>query len=620
MASSSYSNGGTGTTTGGDDDPKQGKGGGGSSSLIKATTITSSTSPTTTTTTSPTSQQQQQQQQSLLLKKLPKGILESPEEEEALETVKRNFTKGSCIGFLLYVSLSLGVLKWAPRSSFILPEEREFRCYIAVGCLVVVTNVSRFLRLLVTREERVVAAVRHGILSGILLLQCITVTSSFAMAFVPSPVIYDRVTGHDFRLFHWVEWISLCFLMTFLVDNIDGTGAKAGGSGAGGGPKYARAWSVCLSAAAALVLPFCPNRATWMVVMVISCILFIPLYTLMFTRTMRYLHVQRRMACLELKSASDEESYEMARSSFLLTLTCATCWTILVATFLVICLAPQHVPLRASEMEYVMTLHYCFMEVISKNWYLTVLIDAYERVFDVNVRLARRMEELRRFMSVVWEFSSDVIVFSYKQSDDRYSARISPAFLNIFELPKGFLDLGSSSSSSSAAASRGGGGQEVSLLLEITPSEGHFYVFAIDLSRPIDRYDVSRFKTIVKGERLSLRTANDPKANPGHRNLAIIADLIVTTFQMQNQAVGQEIVCVKHFHMIDSAGNQKEKRCEAKISLLKDGQAVIAMRDISDRLEKFEAEKRLVEECAIKKKDAEANQFSELMNDTSWLL
>jgi hypothetical protein len=46
------------------------------------------------------------------------------------------------------------------------------------------------------------------------------------------------------------------------------------------------------------------------------------------------------------------------------------------------------------------------------------------------------------------------------------------------------------------------------------------------------------------------------------------------------------------------------------VSTLQDGCTVLVLRDISDRIERFEVEKKLVEEQAVRAKDAETNHFT----------
>jgi hypothetical protein len=51
-------------------------------------------------------------------------------------------------------------------------------------------------------------------------------------------------------------------------------------------------------------------------------------------------------------------------------------------------------------------------------------------------------------------------------------------------------------------------------------------------------------------------------------------------------------------------------RCEAKVTPIDGGALLLVLRDVSERYQRFEIEKRLLEEVIVRKKDAEAIRFT----------
>jgi signal transduction histidine kinase len=431
---------------------------------------------------------------------------------------------------------------------------------------------------------------------GTLVVQFIALLSNFLMGFYATPVMQDPVTGLRIHLVRWAEWTPLAFLMTFLTANIDAPMRVSQDSKT----TLSYWYPACLglSTFAGLVFPFCDTLFKWILNNTVSCILFLALYGLLYERATAYYDFKREYlsgtlskARNQILTADQQEHFEVVRSSYVLSIVCSVSWTALVVFFLVGCAGSYFKLPGVIGNEQFNSSGLCFFEILSKIWYLSVLIDVYEKTFDEKIRAVRRLEELRNFMTAVWESSSDVIVFCGTHNG-RVSARISPAFLKLIGLSTGKVDF----------LNRGA----VSLVLDISPETETFCVFAFDLSMPVTRAYVSRMKQSLAS---SIKTWKNLELLPMEdRNIAIMAQLAAKASKVEGKEVCLNLrKCLVAF---DERGNEVELRCEAKTSKLEAGSTVLVLRDISDRIQRFEAEKKLVREMTTRKKDAETNKFS----------
>jgi hypothetical protein len=509
-----------------------------------------------------------------------------PSNKDDVGKVGKIFRHGALVGFLIWILNVFVVFRYSPAETYEAPHGIEQNAHIISCILLLVTNGSRILPLAI-RDSNLDFA-KSGVLVGTFAVQCIALISNILLSFFPTPVLIDEISGLRVHLLRWAEWIPLAFLMTFLTDNIDAP-LKPDSSK----PKFMLAICLALSTAAGAVFPFCPNLTSWLIVFTVAWLLFCNLYVKFYTQAKRYYALKSARPHQRESSAFKEECYELARSSFVLTGACTTTWTMLAVAFSFTCLAPAYAPpgsiFASPALSVVIT---SIFEVASKIWYLSALVEAYDKVFDESTRAVRQLEELRNFMSAVWESSSDVIVFC-GQNEGRINARISPAFLKMVGLATGrlpFLDRG-----------------DVSLVLEVLPEKDIFYIFAIDLSKPVTREDASKIKQSLKAEKRTLTCAVDVSTDD--KNVAIMARLAVKACTMTG-AKGVENSFMEDLFTRNDSGQESKVRCEARIAKLDQDSSVIIFRDISDRLQRFEAEKQLVEEVTIRKKDEEANRFT----------
>eukprot|EP00560_Eucampia_antarctica_P001899 CAMPEP_0197842922 /NCGR_PEP_ID=MMETSP1437-20131217/47020_1 /TAXON_ID=49252 ORGANISM="Eucampia antarctica, Strain CCMP1452" /NCGR_SAMPLE_ID=MMETSP1437 /ASSEMBLY_ACC=CAM_ASM_001096 /LENGTH=126 /DNA_ID=CAMNT_0043452877 /DNA_START=524 /DNA_END=901 /DNA_ORIENTATION=- len=74
----------------------------------------------------------------------------------------------------------------------------------------------------------------------------------------------------------------------------------------------------------------------------------------------------------------------------------------------------------------------------------------------------------------------------------------------------------------------------------------------------------------------------------------------------------KETLLIHDFSFSENAANPLKSTvsCEAKVTRLDENSIVVVIRDISERFQLFEAEKKLVAESTARLKDAEANRFT----------
>jgi hypothetical protein len=519
----------------------------------------------------------------------PKSFLRGGTDEDKVKMVEELFHQGAAIGVGMWIGLMFLVYLISPNDSYEVPSGFEQLCHIVGGTLLIVSNGARLLPLLL--RDKGYKILKSGFIVGSLAVQLVALASNYIMAFRPTPVLYDEISGLRFHLVRWAEWIPLAFLMAFLTINVDSPFK-------GPVPKvdFIFPSMMALSTSAGFIFPFCPDEYTWWGVMGTSWSLFFMIYVVTYQKGVEYLELKGEVKANSKSKANAQqaERLDLTKSSFSLCLAISVTWTILALlfTFLSVMTKVARKDSWVSNPAIPVALT-CTFEVMSKVWYLGALFEAYGKVFDEQVRGHRRLEELRSFMSAVWASSSDVIVFCIKQND-LVSARISPAFLKI--LGDSSQDLGFDLSS------------EVSLVLEIDQSQDLFSVVAMDLDRPIMRSDLSSVSYDLTTRSFRISKADD--LNAPEVNLARMAKLAIDACTLA-PALLERINPTKFVaHTSRDEKSVGEMSCEVNISLLEGRSCVLTLRDISERLHRFQVEKKLVKEVTSRRKDEEANRFT----------
>ncbi len=517
------------------------------------------------------------------------------------------------MGLLLWLFNTTAAYVLAPADSFELLEGIELDANIVVFLILIVTNASRFGPLLMERDE--VPIKESGILFGCLAVQVMTLISVSLMILFPTPVLIEPVTGNRVHLARWAEWISLSFMMTFLTEAIDiplqdaeeqAAQEKSEGSEHWVGSSAMRtSWwhaaAISVSTAAGPMYAFAYDVNSWLMIYTVSMVLFSSIYVRLFLRWRRLLKAKKG------STVDSVEAYDRCRLSFRLMLCCCLSWTGLgLGLTWGWSLHFLYPPDSAWRKEGVFMVIESFFEGSSKVWYLMVLLHINEAVFDEPMRAVRRLEALRTMMSAVWDNSSDVMVLCLPHSTKtgHVKAIISPAFSDLEETAY--------RESSSDSKNKSTSGRFAFLLeVEVNPKQDAtttpvHRAFALDLGKPITRFDVRKIQISLQDQVSNLRGKSSSIRS---KNLDCMARLIAQA-TLTSSLDNQGSLLMHDMFGRGPDGREQKVRFEGKVTKLETQAVLVVLRDISERFQRFEAEKRLIQEITERRKDAEANRFT----------
>jgi hypothetical protein len=272
-----------------------------------------------------------------------------------------------------------------------------------------------------------------GIMICALVVQTVALVTDLCMAVFPTPVFIDPVCGTRVYLFRWCEWTPLAFVMTFLAEacRID---EKSSGIKVNSllsaiqkndecsravqsksfvdemptsekyedlkhesrrvtkgflGPAFFLACGQGLSTFCGLLFPFCAGLKSWLFILMISCVLYFRMFIRLNQRKKSFLSMQKP------KSIGEQEMYDWAKLSLNLLKICTALWTVLVFAFLMYTVGPKLFPqnrfLNTNGLSMVCE---SIIDVSFKSIYMLVITDVHETIFDQNMRVERRLEEL----------------------------------------------------------------------------------------------------------------------------------------------------------------------------------------------------------------------------------
>jgi hypothetical protein len=493
-----------------------------------------------------------------------------------LEKIVGDFLRrGSLVAVILWLLLLYVVYIVSPPECFEHLEGVERDVNMTILVLLVVSNSMRAVRLVI--RDSGTAFINTGVITGTVTVQMLAMVSICLMLFLPTPVMIDPMTGIRSHMVRWAEWACLAFLMTFLTESID-LPLQGGGTFIA----WLHGAAIGLSTICGAVFPFCTTWTSWMVVFTISWVLFCSLFIRLYQRSKRLAGMTRG------DTIEKKEEYDRAKYSLKIIAVCTAVWTALaIAWSAVALLAPRYAPpgsIFASEALVLIT--ESIFEVISKIWYATLLIEVHHKVFDDASRTVRRLEELRNFMSAVWDTSSDLMAMC-SRSGNQVSAIVSPAF---FQLEQDSDNPGDKPF------------ENKTMIVEVNLEDGSYKSFTVDLTEQITRRDAIKIMWSVAQQNQTC-----PKIpTTGEKNVGAIAEMVCEAFRCQH---GNGVL-IKDMYTLKSSGIECKLQFEAKITQIKTSGLLLVLRDISERFKRFEAEKKLIEEVTARRKDAEANRFS----------
>jgi hypothetical protein len=498
--------------------------------------------------------------------------------DNKLENLVGDFLRrGSFVAVILWLFLLYIVYTVSPPECFERLEGIERDVNMAILVLLVVSNSMRLVQLVI--RDSGTAFKKAGVLTGTATVQMVAMISNSLMLCVPTPVMIDPMTGIRSHMVRWAEWAVLAFLMTFLTESID-LPLQGGGT--------LMAWlhgaAIGLSTLCGAVFPFCTTWTSWISVFTISWVLFCSLFIRVYQRT-------KRLNGMTLGDTIEKrEEYDRAKYSLKTITVCTAVWTLLAAAWSAVVLLPRrYAPPQDSifASDALVLITESIFEVISKIWYATLLIEVHNKVFDHASRTVRRLEELRNFMSAVWDTSSDMMAMC-SRSGNHISAIVSPAF---FKLEQDSENPGDKPC------------LDKTMIVEVNLEDGSYNSVSIDLTEQITRPDAIKIMWSVArnnmGSGKSLRTI-------GEKNVGMVAEMVCEAFRCQSG----DSVLMKDMYALNSSGIECKLQFEAKITQIGTAGLMLVLRDISERFKRFEAEKKLIEEVTARRKDAEANRFS----------
>jgi signal transduction histidine kinase len=518
------------------------------------------------------------------------GLLSDLTSNKLDDTVGTFLRHGSMAALLVWMVLLVTALLFTPAESFERLEGVERNANITVLVLLLYTNISRIARMVI--RDKGFRFVNSGVMVGYATVQTIAVISISLMVFFPTPVIIDPVTGIRTHLVRWAEWTAAGFLMTFLVESVDLPVSTMEHQHVDKSKRHRNipmiAWmhgiAIGVSTAAGAVSAFCTSWNAWLAVIGFSWILFCSLFVRLYQRHHRVRNMSPGV-CIE-----EKEDYDRAKYSLKTITVCTLIWTGLAGSWTVIALVTPFVPSESIfSNPALMLVSESLFESISKIWYADLLIEIHEIVFDDAARTMRRLEELRNLMTAVWDHSSDILIWGSRSSrgDSLIQGIVSPRGGD-------FLGVNSSTPINGKCPS--------TLLIEVDPDAKQYRCCLVDLSAPITREGAISLRNskLQEQDKACSFTEFD-----GNNNVAVIVDLLCEAHCMEFH---QEKTTVRNL-VSREQGNLRQ--CEAKISKLASSDStLIVIRDISERFERFEAEKKLIEEKTARRKDFEANRFT----------
>ena len=497
--------------------------------------------------------------------------------DEDIRLLGEFLTTGSCYGIACWIVLMVGVYMLSPAESFGVLEGPERSSALLVLILLVVTNGSRLVPMFLRNSSKLS---RTGAMIGSCSVQGIAIISLFTMAFLPTPIMLDQVTGRRVSMVRWAEWTPLSFLMTFMTEAID----ISFNSKSRAGVRVAWFHGICiaLSTFAGMLFPLCTTLTSWLVCFAVSVILFCSIYIRLYQRWALFLVTPKGT------SVDERERYDRVRLSLRLLQVCSFWWTGLVVGFTLCCFMPHLAPNTFWAHPGLPGIIECIFEIGSKIGYLSLILDVHDSLFDEGARAVRRLEEMRAMMSVVWESSSDVIVMAAPAGEDTVHAIVSPTFFQLNQETAGRPDVRKLVDSNAALVF------EMSSL-DFSPRLHR--IFAMNMS------DSQGTRGLQQSVDPILRGAED---SVDQRNVQSMVKLVAKAWNLQTK----ESLIMHSLFGLTQDGREQAVQCEAKITKLVNDTVVVVLRDISERFQRFEAEKQLVVEVTERKKDAEANRFT----------
>mmetsp|Transcript_36823 Transcript_36823/g.78511 ORF Transcript_36823/g.78511 Transcript_36823/m.78511 type:complete len:1179 (+) Transcript_36823:87-3623(+) len=531
---------------------------------------------------------------------------------QAISTIDKQFCYFAILGFCTYTALVAIVYAVVPKENIVRLDGVEQGSAIMAMSIIAMSFMSRTLPLLGNKggQKNQLGSRRTNshiswIFIGGLTVQFVALLTDFLMAFFPTPVLIDPVLGTRVHVLRWCEWCPCATFMTFMMEGADmyWTGELPPQSYMR--QKYIHAFAQGGAVFLGLLFPFCPGYKSWMTCLVVACGLYLTNFPRIRNRRREIPKTLRNGATVE-----EAERFNAAQAALRLRYATTLVWSIIVTLYFVSSVfgskfAPEGSVLRSPAANMMCE---CFFDVLSKVLFLNLIMDVNQAIFDPIARTERRLDELRQLMAAVWESSSDVIAISVRTAGSGgASTMLSPAFFSLGSSDGPLRNLSNEQIKDFF--------QRKSVLYQLSDEA---FQTNMKTSSNDDEYDGPKVESemIFNIEETGFSTVNlrggellfggdgvEPESGP----LRAVSDVVVKAW-----ACEQRELVFSHDLKWTSAQYGKDHliRSEAKVSRLDENTLIVIVRDISERVRAFEAEKQILFETTSRQKDAEANRFT----------
>ena len=522
--------------------------------------------------------------------------------QNAISTIDKHFRYMAIWNICTYITLVIIVYLVVPSEHIVRLEGTEQNSAILAACLIAVSFLSRVIPLMgdiggtrknnnnnkgIKKKKKKQYHALSGIFIGGLTVQIVAFTTDFLLAYFPTPTVLDPVLGTRVHVLRWCEWCPCAAYMTFMVEGADLYWK-------GETPptdyllsKYIHASTQGGAVFLGLLFPFCPGYKSWMVCMILSCCLYLTNYPRMRNRTRDIPKTLPDGATVE-----EAERYNSAKIALKLRYVTTAVWSIIVGLFFVSSVfgpkyAPEGSVLRSSAANMACE---CFFDVLSKVLFLVVIVDVHYAIFDPFARTERRLEELHQLMAAVWESSSDVIAISVRAgSNGGASTMLSPAFFGLGssdgplrnlskEQVKDLFQRKSILYQLSSEAFQAKRGEDEDTKNPLTTPEMITSVEETGFECSI--MELQTGKLLFDGEGVTPETGA----------LRAVSDAVIKAWTCDDR----EVVFPFDLQWTSNRSDRENLvRTEAKVSRLDHNALILIVRDISERVRVFEAEKQV---------------------------
>ena len=317
--------------------------------------------------------------------------------DDRIKHAENILLKAAGVYVLVWICLVLLFVYTCPEDSFERARGVEQAAYSMVFSVLLVTNISTLMNTLF-KDDGSPLSFKSGFVLASYSAQMISTITGGLIAFFPTPVLMDPLTGQRVHMLRWAAWAPLAGLMTFLVEGIDMTLRENGVKRA-----CIHSFILFIRTIPGAIFPYVPNAATWYFLFIFGVLCLGDIYYRYFSRRKHYQDVNN------VGSAEQILQYHQTKLGYRLLRTCLVMWSLVGVHLVTLAVVPFTLPedhiLRSPGFPAILE---CAVEIISKVWYLMVITKAYELIFDENARTTRRLEELRVMMLAVWNKSVSV--------------------------------------------------------------------------------------------------------------------------------------------------------------------------------------------------------------------